>query len=170
MRGSQRVSSCSRETGMLHFTAKLSVPSESGVEGGGLLLMPCNRWEFTLSHCSVTLFFKKVVNMLLLGFKLEAVFHKPYEVLVVSFCCLSALQCITHTNLKAFGIHCSHLGTGSGAGCSPNGCFLKQCLPKSAESLTGVRLVVFTPGRSQLKPPVWKMVWHLPHHQIYILF
>lgn len=47
--------------------------------------------------------------MLLLGFKLEAVFHKPHEVLVVSFYCLSALQYVIDMNLKAFGVHFSHL-------------------------------------------------------------
>lgn len=47
--------------------------------------------------------------MLLIGYKLEAVFHKPDEVLVMSFYCLLPLQYITYMNLKAFGVHCSHL-------------------------------------------------------------
>lgn len=94
---------------MFPFMEKPSVPCDSGFDGGGLLLTPCNRWEFTCGYCSVTLFSKKVVKMLLMGYKLKAIFHKPDEVLVVSFYCLLPLQHITYMNFKAFGVHCSHL-------------------------------------------------------------
>lgn len=84
---------------MFHFSAKLSVPSESGFEGEGLLLTPCNRWELTCSPCSVTLFSQKVVKMLLMGYKLEAVFHKPDEVFIISSCCHFGISFISALRL-----------------------------------------------------------------------
>lgn len=85
---------------MLHFMAKPSFPSKSGFAGGGLWLTPCKGWDFTHSHHSVTLFSEKVVKVLLLGFKPEAVFRKPCEVLVVFFYCLSVHQCIAYIALR----------------------------------------------------------------------
>lgn len=114
---------------MLHFMAKLSLPSESGFEGGGLWLTPCNGWEFTHSHHSVFLSSKRVVKMLLLGVKSEAVFQKPYEVLVVFFYSLSAHQYIAYITLR-FIVSLLPVEQLKHR-VSPNGRFLKLCLPKS---------------------------------------